>query len=212
MVSVIIANYFGDEFLENCIKSIKQQTHKNFEIIVVSDSNTAKNICSKLNVQFQFSPNKGLASAYNCGAKISIGEYLFFMNPDIVLEKDCIFNLVNVIEKDKNIFSVDSLQFDKDGNVIHSKTVLKKGRFFNTFIPGIENIQIETNEVSEVPWTSAGAMLVRKEYFNKLNGFDENYFMEIEDTDLCWRASLNGYKCFFAPDAKLTHFVGGCST
>lgn len=212
MVSVIIANYRGDRFLSDCLDSIKKQNYRDIEVIVVSDSNEAENICNSYNVFFCFMKNKGLALAYNYGTKFSKGEYLFFMNPDVILFEDCIFNLVNEIEKNSNIFSADSLQYDKDGNIIHSRTILKKGKFFNTFIPGVENFQIEAESPAGVPYGSASAMLVRRNHFFDLKGFDRCYFIEWEDADLCWRALLMGLKCIFVPEAKVKHFVGGCST
>lgn len=213
-ISVIIANYYGDKFLKDCLDSIKKQTYKDIEIIVVSETDgdcPQSGLSPNILVSFHFMPNRGLASAYNYGSKFSNGEYLFFINPDIILNEDCIFNLVSEIEKDTAIFSVDPAQYDKDNHIIHSRTILKKGKFFTTFIPGIENIQIETENVKEVPWTSAGAMLVRKNFFLDLKGFDKDYFMEWEDVDLCWRALFMGLKCIFVPQAKVKHFVGGCS-
>jgi len=90
--------------------------------------------------------------------------------------------------------------------------VLRRGSFVKSLLPkiSIDFVGI-TDRIIEVPWGCAGSLMVKKNEFMKLGGFDHTFFMNFEDADLCWRAWMRGWKTVFVPKAKLFHRVGASS-
>src|SRR3989344_8468693 len=72
--------------------------------------------------------------------------------------------------------------------------------------------EIKTDKFSRVDWVSGACLMIKKELFEKLKGFDENFFMYIEDMELCYRAKKEGFLTYFYPDIKLEHRQEGSSS
>jgi GT2 family glycosyltransferase len=130
-------------------------------------------------------------------------------------EPDCVRRLVEVLEADPESFSADPLQFNWTGEqVVHYRTVLRppcsaRELVFRVMLPWPPRVGTfaPASEVVEIPWGCAGSMLVRREMFEALEGFDPRFFLDFEDLDLCWRAWRRGWKTYFVPTARLYHRV-----
>mgnify|MGYP001606185629 CR=1 FL=1 len=96
---------------------------------------------------------------------------------------------------------------------IAGATTLGRGRLFHEYLPGL-HLDAVVAAGPVVPPVSAhgAAMLVRRSMFLELGGFDETFFMEYEDLDLCWRAWLRGWSSVYVPEATLRHRVGTVTT
>ena len=111
-------------------------------------------------------------------------------------------------------FAADPTQLGwDDGRVIHARTRLTRGRLWHEYIPGL-HLEDDAPANSVVPTVSAhgAAMLVRRSMLLELGCFDESFFMEWEDLDLCWRAWSRGWPSVYVPEARLRHRVGGVTT
>lgn len=216
LFSVIIINYKQKEFLVNCVNSIKENLKAEYEIIVVNNSPESDDLTFK-DVTILNNSNKGFANANNIAAKYTKGKYLLFLNADTVLKKD--FSTKFLREFDKKDFGIVGLSLRyPDGS--YQLSYWNENTFLNefrnkkaekNFKP--ENISRGNNSlrqdtVKEVDWVSGAAMVVSKSWFDKVNGFDEDFFLFYEDADLCKRVSDSGGKIFYLPFDGLIHYKG----
>lgn len=135
-VSVIIAIYNAEKYIEKTIKSVINQTYKELEIILINDGSTdeSSNICKKLQNQdgriiIKNQKNKGVSEARNVGKTIATGEYIIFIDSDDILLSSMIETLVNNIEKQ-----------NADISICGYKLVYENGKTIENRIPGQELI------------------------------------------------------------------------
>lgn len=226
MISIIIVNYHVKKELFDCIDSIYRSKPKtSFEIIVV-DNDETKTVHGKLKKKFKkviYIPNenKGFGQGNNVGVKKSKGEFLFFLNPDTKIFPNTIDSLVEFLNKNKNTAIVAPLLNDMQGivyqqgsqeltplrgivvlsfiNKIFPKNTIAKKYFLSDWD------KKTTKEVDVVPGT---AFMIRKNIFEEIAGFDENFFLYFEEFDLCKRVKELGWKIFIYPEAKVFHAWG----
>ena len=137
-------------------------------------------------------------------------EFLFFVNNDMRFEPDCVGRLALALAADDTLFAVDPTQRSWDGaRVIHGRTRFVPGSYHDVVVPpwAVEYTATAAAPV-EVPWGCAGSLLVRRDRFGALDGFDPTFFIDFEDTDLCWRAWRRGWRTIHVPGAVLYHKVG----
>jgi len=202
-ISIIILNWNGQKWLKACFTSIYQQTKKNFEIILADNHSTDNSIeYTKENWPqvkiIKFSKNLGFAKGNNLAAKKARGEFLLFLNNDTKIEENFLEQLLLALSKEK----ADILVPQAFG--------YKKERVFPPKKPylGLDHYGYPIFALHPF-YADGSALFVRKALFNKLGGFDEDYFMFQEDIDLSWRARLLGAKIKPAPQAKVYHYGGG---
>ena len=199
MISVVIPSYNRKQELENCIESaLSQGIDHNPEIIVVDDGSTdgTEKIIDKYpNITFIRQNHKGAAAARNNGAQKSKQEFVFFIDSDCRAEKNCAEELLKEIQKDENIAIV--------GCRILGKTAgfLAKCHDYAHY----SNFMVRKRE--ERKFLCSSGILVRKEYFDKMGGFNEDLKIA-EEEDLGLRTNMAGYKLIYQPSAIVYHFHG----
>jgi len=205
-VSIIIVNYNGKELLQKCLDSLLNVKYDNFEIILVDNNSTdgtvefiTKNYPSLIIIKLD--SNKGFAEPNNVAAKISKGKYLLFLNNDTVVTPNFISEMVKVMETDKKIAICQSLLLKPDGSVDSS------GDFID-HLGVVYNSKTEIDEIREVSSARGASMLVRSDIFEKLDGFDQKFFVTFEDVDLCWRSWILGYRVLIIPTSIVYHEGG----
>lgn len=226
-ISIIIVNYRIKEELFNCLKSIKiSKTKYSNEVIVIDNSEVAidKTELTKKYpwVKYIHNPeNPGFGAANNLGAKYAKGKYLFFLNPDTELYKGSIDKLIQFMEEDQTAAIVAPLLLDKDKNPYTlqgtSELTPIKGLAALSFI----NKLFPNNPVSRSYWlywdkkikkevdvVPGTAFVISKKVFEKVNGFDKNFFLYFEEADICKRVKKLGYKIYIIPDSKVYHEWG----
>ncbi|NLT95356.1 MAG: glycosyltransferase family 2 protein [Clostridia bacterium] len=169
-----------------------------------------RNIINNL-IEIENNENLGFSAAVNQGIKLAKGEYIFLLNNDVELERNCLEKLHECIEKDKSIFSVQAkmIQYynrNKIDDAGDQYTIL--GWAFKT--GDGDNIE-KYNKTGEIFSSCAGAALYRKELFEKIGYFDEAFFAYMEDVDIGYRARVYGYKNVFCPSAMCYH-VGSATS
>ncbi|MDP8261820.1 MAG: glycosyltransferase family 2 protein [Candidatus Ancaeobacter aquaticus] len=205
--SIIILNWNGKKWLRKCIDSVLQQSFKKYEIIFV-DNNSSDDSVKFVEENYPFikvinnDQNFGYAKGNNIGADIASGDFIFFLNSDAYIEKDCLEHIDRAIcssQNKVNIFALKMFSYDKAKNLYPNNSWMIVDVF------GYPHLGVE-------PFYSDGAALViSRNLFDKLKGFDEYHFMYAEDIDLCWRAKLIGCNVVGLQAAIVYHSVSGSS-
>ena len=210
--AVVVANYAGDDVLDECLRSVAAQTRPAAELTVVDAGPTdgAARISGRHGARLLRRPNRGLGYLYNEGARASRADLVLLLNNDVALEPTCVEELVAAFATSDGLFAADPRQVGWDGTVlVHGRASLRRGPLVRQPLPGFR-LALQGEAHAPVPTVSAngGAMLVDRARMLELGGFDETMFMDFEDLDLCWRAWCRGWSSVHVPSATVRHRVG----
>jgi N-acetylglucosaminyl-diphospho-decaprenol L-rhamnosyltransferase len=197
-LSVIIVSFMSDHIIEQCIDSID----KEIEIIVIDNSNNAefkKYIENKYdNARCILSTiNVGMGAGNNIGIRNTNKDFALILNPDVILEKDAINQIINA-SKILESFSVITPILDKI-NYPNYKLDYKKNQKFDPIKPF---------EVKSVDGYSMLLNLKRLKQLKNFEFFDENFFLYLENDDFCKRLQLSNENIFVVPKSKIYHLGG----
>ena len=229
-VSVIIINYNTKRLTRKCVESVVRNTKDLlFEVIVIDNGSTdgSKDELSNLGypnyIYVYNEKNIGFSKANNQAYRIARGEYLFFMNNDMVFVNDVIGNLLEFVKKNKDIGIIGPKFLNPDSSLQMSCRSFPSIKFGLTkFIPFLkiffykEATKYYQNDrdydlIHCVDTISAGALLISRKLFKKIGYFDEFSFMYGEDADICKKTRDIGYKVVYYPKAVLIHYGGQSS-
>ncbi|MDR0754736.1 MAG: glycosyltransferase family 2 protein [Prevotellaceae bacterium] len=212
-VSIIIVNYNTKALLKQCLKSIFNNTKDiEFEVIVIDNSSTDgsqqmikdefKNV-----IFIENSENTGFGQANNSGAKLATGKYLMLLNSDTVLINNAIKILFDFIDGNPAVGICGGNLFDENRKPVHSYSkmpcimqeikrllLMQNNKCFN-----------RTNKPKKVGYITGADLMIRAELFNRLNGFDSDFFMYYEESELTYRVKKEGYKVYSVPQAEIIH-------
>ncbi|SNZ06166.1 hypothetical protein SAMN06265182_0584 [Persephonella hydrogeniphila] len=231
-LSIVIVNWNSGNQLIECLKSIRKAKKSNFylkKIIVVDNASTDHSLdnVEKINLPIEIIKNPenyGFAKACNIGAKHAEGDFILFLNPDMIVFEDTFVNLFNYIYKhDRPEIGIYGIQLlDDDGNI--QKTCARFPNLWNLIVRtvGLDKINPKIfksyrmedwshKETKKIDHVIGAFFLVKRHLFEKLNGFDEKFFVYIEDLDFSKRAHNLGYKTVYITEAKAYHKGGGTS-
>ncbi len=215
-VAVVIGNFEGAELLPDCIHSLQRQTRQPSEVIVVDagSGDASVDVAARLGARVVTVANRGLGFLYNTGVRSTTAPYVLLANNDVALEERCLEELAGALEEDETRFGADAKQLDWAGaKLVHGHTTIRRGRMAGEYLPGLHLEHLsDTEETLPTLCANGAAMLVRRELMLELEGFDETFFMEWEDLDLCWRAWLRGWPTVYVPSAIVRHRVGAVTT
>ena len=226
-LSVIIVNYNVRYFLEQCLQSVlKAVQNINSEIIVV-DNNSQDDSCKMVKQKFseviliENKENYGFSKANNQGAGLAKGEYLLILNPDTVLAEDTLKNTLEFAEHKKNIGAIGVQFIDGTGKFLPEckrgipTPKIAFGKLLG-FPKKAVNIyyaaHIAKDQIAKTPILTGAFMLLKKELYAKVNGFDEDYFMYGEDIDLSYKILKKGYDNYYFGQAVILHYKGESTT
>lgn len=216
MLSFIVVTYDSEIFIRRCLESIIANVHNiDYEIIV--QDNNSKDLTPKIVNELQAihhgiklinsNVNNGYAGGNDEAAKYARGDLLFILNPDTILEKYSHEKVLSLLKSDDKISVIQPKIKKMDNQAIVEST--------GHFIDILGNAYIENKDArnKEFPtkriFAALGAgFIIKKEVFDKLGGFDEDFFLLYEETDLCWRNNLLGYKVYYLDDIEIIHFGG----
>lgn len=225
-VSAVIVNYNARQHLVECVRSLRADGVSD---IVVADNGSTDGSGEALkgadsNVNWLPSGgNLGYGGGANRGAALARGDLLLICNADVVVEPGSVKALATAMEADPGLAIVGPRIEDQSGDVYPSPrtfpdlgvavghAVLGLVAPRNTFTRRYRMLDWDRGSSTSVDWVSGACFLVRRTAWEALGGFDEAYFMYVEDVDLCWRASRAGWRVGFEPSARVIH-VQGAST
>ena len=179
----------SENIIDQCIKSIDNK----IPIIVVENSNNEN---FKNNIEFKYKnvtcvlsgQNLGMGAGNNIGIKKAKTEYVYVLNPDVILETETLNEIYKASQKLKD-FSIIS--------------PLNTNRSFPNFIKEKDNQDM--NSPFEVKYIDGFSMIIDKKKFKDNIFFDENYFLYLENNDLCLKTRKNGGKIIIIPSSKINH-------
>ena len=212
----MIGNYQGELLLPECVESLRAQSLVPAEILVVDGESRDRSVdvATALEAQVLRRENRGLGHLYNEGARAARAPLVLLLNNDVALEERCVERLAGAFAADEALFAADAQQLDwATGATIHARTSLSRGRLLREHLPGLHLDHVVPAEQTAPTVCANGAcMLVRRERLLELGGFDETFFMEWEDLDLCWRAWLRAWPTVYVPEARVRHRVGAATS
>ncbi len=222
-ISIVILTYnsskYIEELLQGLLKKYSQELKDDELEIVVADNLSHDDTLVKVNKfkekvrLIENKGNVGFAKGNNLAAKKARGDFLIFINPDARIKSGDIFKLASIFDDEKvGIVGGEIISFQGEKE-------LSCGRFYNPFNTlvlalGIEEkigLRFSPKQDRNVDFVSGGFLMIRKNLFDRLNGFDENYFMYLEDADLCFQARKKGFKARYSKMATIQHVGQGSS-
>lgn len=217
-LSIIIVNYNGIKYLRGCIDSLNENLKDVSIEIILLDNNSTDDSCNFIKTNYpniiliESKINHGFGKGNNEAVKTAKGNFLLLINNDtIVLDslKPVLEHLksdqkigvigINMLNSNKEYLPVAGV-FPNMKNMFQMKKLLQFGKEFKSGIFSQSSYCVD--------WLSGSFLLMKKETYQKINGFDEDYFLYVEDVDFCKRIGNRGLKRVFLPNYNYIHFVG----
>lgn len=220
LVSIIIVNWNGKRLLKDCFTTLFNITYKNFEVIFVDNGSIDGSIAEikKLGLKkedikkikvVKNKTNLGFAEGNNVGYEVAKGELVLFLNNDTVIEKHFLEPLVKVLLSDPKIAGVQPkiLAYPTTAKIDSVGSYLLSTGFL--YHPGHNKVDSHKFETQDEIFTMKGAcMLFKKDILDKIGVFETSYFAYFEETDMCHRVWLAGYKNVYTPKSIIYHKGG----
>jgi GT2 family glycosyltransferase len=214
LISVIIVNWNGEKNLQYCLSSLARIDYSPYEIILVDNGSTddsvefvRKNYPKAIIIKNK--TNLGFAEGNNKGIKKAGGEYILFLNNDTKVEPNFLNSLVSELENDSMAAVVQSkILLMNNPKLLDSIGSFLTWSGFLTHFGYRQKDRKNLNNKREIFSAMGACMLFKKEVLNKIGLFDKDFFAYFEETDLCWRAWLAGYKILYIPKSVIYHQKG----
>ncbi len=214
-LSIIILSFNTKKLTLDCVKSIFKVYKKNIENgeieIIVSDNNSKDGTIEEIEKikgvkLVKNSENFGFSKGNNLGEKKANGKYILFLNSDTQIKDDGFLRMIDFMDENGKAGILGAKLINPDGSSQKSC-----GNFYTLFsllftLFGKDLIvRKNPDRMEKVDWVSGASLMIRKNIFEKIKGFDEDFFMYIEDMELCYRVKKLGFEIYFYPDIKLIH-------
>ena len=218
-LSIVILNYNVRYFLELCLTSVQAAILDIEAEIIVVDNNSEDDSCQMVRTLFpdinliENKENFGFSKGNNIGVLQAKGDYICILNPDTVVAEDTFFELLKFSDKKeklgivgcKLINGVGAFLPESKRNIPYVKAAFKK--LFGNSKDYYANHLLE-NEVGEVAILVGAFMLLKRDVYLAVGGFDEDYFMYGEDIDLSYMVLKAGYNNYYNGELSVIHFKG----
>lgn len=205
--TAIIVSYNSAHVLPACLHSLEQAQVRALVVDNASNDNTAGVAASGGAQVIINTRNLGFGHAMNIGVREAQSEFCLLMNPDATLENGAMGALLAAAEHYPDAAIIAPQLIEPSGRVF-----FQPRSFLAHFLENPDGtLRLPEGDVC-TPFVSGACMLVRREVFLKLGGFDENIFLFYEDDDLCRRAREAGYSVIYAPQARVRHARGTSGT
>ena len=226
--ALVIVNYNTAGDLRRCLQSVREMLPA-VETAVVdngSSDGSREMVAGEFPwVRLEDNPgNPGYASACNRGIRATTQPYVFIFNSDVEFLEDGIGAVLDHLDANPDIGALGPLVLNSDRSV--QMSCRRFPSMFENLVHGFlgdiwpdnpytRSYQMKglcRDEPTDVDWVSGAAMLLRREAADRVGGFDESYFMYVEDVDICWRMREAGYRVVYNPALRLVHHIGRTSS
>ncbi len=212
--TIIIPNYNGLSFMEPCFESLKEQTVRDFKVLVVDNGSTDGSVewLKEHRVPSIFlKENTGFSGAVNTGIRAADTPYVLLLNNDTRVEPGFVAAMERAMDQSPKIFSVRSRMIQ----MYHPELLDDAGDMYSilgwAYQRGVGRSVNLYQKSCRVFSACAGAAIYRRAVFDEIGLFDELHFAYLEDIDVGWRAKLYGYDNVYCPDAAVYHVGSGTS-
>jgi GT2 family glycosyltransferase len=207
--SIVIPTWNGADLLPGALDSLRAQTFRDFEIIVVDNGSTdgTRELLARRYSEVRvvaLDRNRGFAAATNIGLRAALGEILVCLNNDVVAEPGWLGALAKALDSRPEVGSVACKMMDaKRPGILDAAGDAMSLVAWN--IGRGEKDAPRFNVAREILSACAGACAYRRAVFETVGWFDERYFAWFEDVDLGLRAQIAGFRCWYEPGAVVHH-------
>ena len=212
--TIIIPNYNGLSFMEPCFESLKEQTIRDFKVLVVDNGSTDGSVewLKEHRVPSIFlKGNTGFSGAVNTGIRAADTPYVLLLNNDTRVEPGFVAAMERAMDQSPKIFSVSSRMIQ----MYHPDRLDDAGDMYSllgwAYQRGVGRELTHYRRSSRVFLACAGAAIYRREVFEEIGYFDEMHFAYLEDIDVGYRARIAGYDNIYCPAALVWHVGSGTS-
>lgn len=213
--TIVIPNYNGIKYLADCLDSLRNQTIKDFIILVVDNGSTDGSF--ELLSEYpevkviRFEDNLGFCGAVNAGIKAAETEYVLLLNNDTKAKASFVEKMEEAIEANDRIFSVNARML----NMYKPELIDDAGDLYCAlgwaFARGKDSYATKYETPCKIFFSCGGAVLYRRSVFEEIGYFDERHFAYLEDLDIGYRARIFGYVNVYQPEAEVFHAGSGFS-
>ncbi len=230
LVSVVIVSYNVREHLLDALRALYASSGVGIEAVVVDNASRdasadATEITFPQAIVVRNNANLGFGKASNGGLMRSRGEFVLLLNPDVIVERDCVSTLVGFLRAHPKAGAASPRLRRPDGRLdlasrrgfptpraaFYRLTLLSRlfprSPRFNQYNMGY----LPEDQVHEIDAGTAACLMLRRSAVEQVGPFDADYFMYGEDLDLCFRLKKAGWKIFYVPAAVATHIKGASS-
>ena len=225
-LSIIILNYNVRYFLELCVLSVQNAIQNSDAEIIVIDNNSQDDSCEMMKKRFpnikliENKENSGFPKGNNIGVAAAKGEYICILNPDTVVAEDTFSKVLAFAKKQKELGIVGVKLIDGTGNFLpESKRGIPTPFVAFTKITGLYKIFTKTfgkyyaqhlseNQTGKVDILVGAFMLMKRDLYLEIGGFDENCFMYSDDIDLSYMALKKGKTNYYFHETSVVHYKG----
>lgn len=223
-LSIIIVSFNTRQILKNCLDSLMKIRGVDFEVIVSDNGSTdgsvqmVKRLFSKQSLPLrgkvkliENKKNLGFAKANNKARRYVKSDYVLFLNSDTVVNKDALTASLNYIKTHKDVGSLTckivlpSGKLDRDTRRRFPTPMVSFKRLFLGESTEYWYLDVSEDKTHEVDVIQGAFHLTRRSILDKVGWFDEDYFLDGEDIDLCWKIKKLGYKIVYYPDVSIIH-------
>lgn len=221
-LSIIILNYNVRYFLEQSILSVERALNGIDAEIIVADNDSKDDSCDMVRKRFphitllENKENLGFSKANNRAVAVAKGEYVCILNPDTAIAEDTFSKALNYADKQEKFGALGVYLMDGTGNFLpeSKRNIPTPWRSLLKLVgwtkgtKGYYARHINDREMGEVDTLVGAFMLMKREVYNEVGGFDEDYFMYGEDIDLSYKLIQAGYKNYYLGDLCVLHYKG----
>jgi GT2 family glycosyltransferase len=227
-LSVIILNYNVRYFLEQCVLSVQKALENIDSEIIVVDNNSSDDSCEMMKQRFpnvkliENKENSGFPKGNNIGVAIAQGEYICILNPDTVVAEDTFIKVLAFAEKQSNLGIIGVKLIDGTGNFLpESKRGVPTPFVAFTKIMGLYKLlpnskmlgkyyaqHLNENQTGTVDILVGAFMVLKRDLYLEVGGFDENCFMYSDDIDLSYMVLKKGKSNYYFHETSVIHYKG----
>lgn len=212
--TIIIPNYNGLKYMEDCLASLEKQTVRDFKLLVVDNGSTDGSVEWLKDRQVPtifLETNTGFSGAVNVGIRAADTPYVILLNNDTTVDSRYVEMLEKAIGKSEKIFSVSPQVIQ----MYHPELMDDAGDMYSVlgwaYQRGVGQPAGRYERPAKVFSACAAAAIYRRKVFEEMGDFDEMHFAYLEDIDVGYRAKLYGYENVYCPYAKVLHVGSGTS-
>lgn len=222
LLSVIVVNRNTADLLTDCLTHIYDSNLPDTPEVIVVDNGSTDDSVARVRKEFpqvcikEVGKNLGFAAANNLAMKEASGDFLLLVNTDALLERDCAHRLMELLKEHPQAGMAGPQLLNEDGSrqtsyeavpTLASETLNRSllKRLFPSRFPGKHRVVLKSEEVEAL---IGAVMMVRRKALEQINGFDEDYFFFLEETDVAVRMAACGWRVMHEPRAKAVHLQG----